>query len=214
MSTSCKQMMCWKCQKGQFHLKFTADVGDTWTPYRNDADIVFCVGWRVDPIKKWSGHCILWKCNCNCCFGWHLVGRENVMEDNMFVLHIKKLWYCSFRRYLWRHHMWWEIVISFIVFTTTGDNMSADSFFMMTSRQYTCQRWHALAMSCMLIWTYGIRCWHQGGWLSRWTWIQKEHVHKLLQNTHMLPENVFIHFHNMLQLESWSHSYRTNKKNH
>ena len=29
MSAPCKQMMCWQCPEGNFHVEFAADVGDT-----------------------------------------------------------------------------------------------------------------------------------------------------------------------------------------
>ena len=59
MSAPCKQIMCWQCHKGHFHVEFVADVGDTWIhkemtwtlhfvwddawiPLKYDEDIVYC----------------------------------------------------------------------------------------------------------------------------------------------------------------------------
>ena len=44
MSAPCKQVMCWQCQDGHFHVEFGADVSDTWTPQKNDVNIVVYVG--------------------------------------------------------------------------------------------------------------------------------------------------------------------------
>ena len=164
----------------------------TLGPHKNNVDITFCGGWHVDLIKKWCGHCILcgmtrgpyrnehcilWKCNCNCCFGWCPVGRENVMEDNMFIPHIK---ICDivvlgvvFEAILCDGKLWFPSSspprqVSMV--SWTKDNMSGDSFFMTISRQYACERWHALALSRTHTLTYGTRYWCEGGWHSRWAW--------------------------------------------
>ena len=127
--------------------------------------------------KEMTWTLYLWKYNCNRCFGWHLVGRENVMGDNMFILHIK---ICDivvlgvvFEAIMYGVKLWFFSSSSprrVSIVSWIGDNMYGDSFFMTTSRQYACQRWHALALLWTLTWMYETRCWRQGGWQSRWAW--------------------------------------------
>ena len=72
-----------------------------------------------------------------------------------------------------------------------GDNMSADSFFMTTSRQYARQCWHALALLWMLTWMYRTRCWCQGGWHCKlaWTYTLRTYTKFIAKHTYVSINN-------------------------
>ena len=93
-------------------------------------------GWHVDPIKKWRGHCILcgmthgphkemtWilqfiKMQLQSLFWSTLYGTGECYGEQHVHSTYYNLWYYNFRRCFRSHHVWWEIVISFIIFTTT-----------------------------------------------------------------------------------------------
>ena len=112
-------------------------------------------GWHLDPQNKWRGHCILWNCDCNHCSGWRHVGQENVMGDNMLVLHNKfcriiflgivskpscMMGECDFQYRLHHKSSRWCRGHKTTCLKTRLDNKIP---------QYGCHRWHVLVLSWM-----------------------------------------------------------------